>query len=156
MRRPHPPPPITSPPPLCSLHLVFIASTFQWEFLPDANDLIPGSRHSVNMALVTWDVKDVNGVNANRCPSAVSYCPSLFLSIVLQSWRLWMSGRAVVLQPDGRQFDPSRPPSACWSVLGARCWNPDFFLKEKKFSEEMHCMKVSVNGWVGDWVSGKL
>ena len=31
---------------------------------------------------------------------------------------LWLRGRAVVLQPEGRQFHPQYSPSACWSVLG--------------------------------------
>ncbi|CAB1451963.1 unnamed protein product [Pleuronectes platessa] len=31
---------------------------------------------------------------------------------------LWLRGRVVVLQPEGRQFDPKSDPSACRSVLG--------------------------------------
>ena len=34
-------------------------------------------------------------------------------------WRLWLRGRAVVLQPEGRQFDPQSSPCAC---RRARCW----------------------------------
>ncbi|CAB1446486.1 unnamed protein product [Pleuronectes platessa] len=32
--------------------------------------------------------------------------------------RLWLRGRVVVLQPEGRQFDSQSDPSACRGVLG--------------------------------------
>ena len=38
--------------------------------------------------------------------------------------RLWLRGRAVVLQPEGRQYNPQSSPSACRSFLGqaAKHW----------------------------------
>ena len=65
--------------------------------------------------------------------------------------RLWLRGRVVVLQPEGRQFHPSLPGLHAEVSLG-KMLNPEFPLIEKKSAANRCTVWICV--WMGEWQTG--
>ena len=63
----------------------------------------------------------------SACPVLNPKLPLTALStLCVCDGRLWLIGRVVVLQPEGRQFDPQSSQKICMPKCPwARCWTPD-------------------------------
>ena len=68
-------------------------------------------------------------VSSTVCGAAV--IPMIIVFLMPMCYHMWLRGRAVVLQPEGRQFDPSLPHLHAGVSLG-KMLNPELPLIEQQ------------------------